>query len=251
MFGLGFSALGLLAARGDNPALADNPFAAIQSRNAFHLVPLPAADPAAAAPSAGPAAQITPNGLMTLFGAPQVLFKVATPVGPGQPPNVQSYVMSEGDQADGITVTRIDPSAHVISFDYHGTVQTIPLAEVGVSGSSVADSPPAPANFPDDPAARGQFAQQVNPTTDGGYAVASVPADPGVNPAAIAPDRALNDPNRLTPEAQVVLIEAQRQQLQQQGDPTAVLIPPTAITQATPGADQSLAVGSAPPPPNP
>jgi len=248
---LGLSALGVLAARGDNSALSGNPYTAIQSRNAFNLVPLPAADPADAAPYAGPAAKITPNGLMTLFGAPQVLFKVATPVGPGQPLHLQSYVMSEGDQADGITVTRIDASAHVITFDNHGTVQTIPLADAGVSEAPIADATPATPNPPTDQVARGQLAQPVSPVTDSGVASGSVSADNGVSPAASGAEIALNDSNHLTPEAQAISIEAQRQRLQQQGDPSAMLIPPTEITQTTSGADQSLAVGSSSPPSTP
>ena len=251
VLGLGLSALGMLAARGDNSVLSDNPYAAIKARNAFNLLPQPAADAADAAPYAGPAARITPNGLMTLFGAPQVLIKVATPVGSGQPPQVQSYVMSEGDQADGISVTRIDQSAHLITFDNHGTVQTIPLADAGASGSPAPDSTPAPVNPPTEQAGPTQVAQQGIPTTEGGYAAASVPVDPTVNPATSGADSALNDPNRLTPEAQVILIEAQRQRLQQQGDPAAVLMPPTEITPTVPGTDQALAVGSAPPPPTP
>jgi hypothetical protein len=43
-----------------------------------------------------------------------------------------------------------------------------------------------------------------------------------------------NDPNRLSPEAQVIMMEAQRQQLQSQGDPTAGIIPPTSLTPAPP-----------------
>lgn len=256
LLGLVLAVLGMLTARGDDSTLSDNPYAAIKARNAFNLAPPPATDPADAAPYAGPAAKITPNGLMTLFGVPQVLFKVATPVGPGQPPQVQSYVMSEGDQADGISVTRIDPSAHLITFDNHGTVQTIPLADAGVSGSSAPDSPAAAVNPAREQAAPVQVAQQGAPqqgapTTDGGDAAASTPADSRVNPAVSGTDSALNDPNRLTPEAQVVLIEAQRQRLQQEGDPTAALMPPTEMTPTASGADQGLAVGSTPPPPTP
>jgi hypothetical protein len=52
----------------------------------------------------------------------------------------------------------------------------------------------------------------------------------------------INDPNYLTPEAQTVLMEANRQQLQSAGDPTAALIPPTDITpQAQGGADPNVA----------
>ncbi len=159
--------------------------------------------------------------------------------------------MSEGDQADGILVIRIDQSARLITFDNHGTVQTIPLTVAGVSGSSIADSPIAPANPPAEQAAHEQFAQQSTPTIDDVPAVASASGDSDVSPAASGASSALKDPNHLPPEAQVVLIEAERQRLQQQGDPAASLIPPTEITQTSPGADQVLAVGSTPPPPTP
>jgi hypothetical protein len=159
--------------------------------------------------------------------------------------------MGEGDQADGISVTRIDPSARLITFDNHGTVQTIPLADAGVSGSSTPDSVAAPVNPPAEQAAPTQLTQPGTPTTDAGYAAAAAPADTSANPAVADADNAVNDPNRLTPEAQAILIEAQRQRLQQQGDPAAALMPPTEITPTAPGADQTLAVGSTPPPSTP
>jgi hypothetical protein len=40
----------------------------------------------------------------------------------------------------------------------------------------------------------------------------------------------LNDPDHLTPEAQVIMMEANRQQAISRNDPTAVLIPPTELT---------------------
>jgi hypothetical protein len=47
------------------------------------------------------------------------------------------------------------------------------------------------------------------------------------------------------------MIEAQRQRLQQQGDPAARLMPPTEIPPtAPPGSDQTLAGDPAPPVPN-
>jgi hypothetical protein len=251
MLGFGLSAFSLLSARGDSPALSENPYAAIQARNAFNLVPVPNIDAADAAPYSGPAAKIIPNGLMTLFGAPQVLFKVATPVGSGQPPQIQSYVMSEGDRADGISVTRIDQSAHVITFDNHGTIQTIPIADAGVGGGSVTGSPIAAENQSADQAARGQFVRQYASSIYDSSVATPAPADSGVSSSASVADSSVTDPSHLTPEAQVILIEAQRQRLQQQGDPTAVLIPPTQINQTVPESDQSLAVGATPPTPTP
>src|SRR5438445_6940572 len=50
----------------------NNPYAAIVKRNVFGLVPLP--EPADQDQQAAePAPKITPNGIMTIFGKPQVL----------------------------------------------------------------------------------------------------------------------------------------------------------------------------------
>src|ERR1039458_7407646 len=61
-------------ARADDGVLPNNPYAPIVVRNIFALTPPPPAD---AGPPADPPPKITPNGIMSIFGQLQVLFKVA------------------------------------------------------------------------------------------------------------------------------------------------------------------------------
>src|SRR5438445_13348519 len=72
---------------------ANNPYAAIVKRNVFGLVPPP--EPADQQ-AAEPAPKITPNGIMTIFGKLQVLFKVTAEPQPGKQIQDQYYVINEG-----------------------------------------------------------------------------------------------------------------------------------------------------------
>src|SRR6185312_2468136 len=73
-------------------AATDNPYTPIVTRNIFGLVPIPVGPPPETAP-ATPPPKITPNGIMTIFGKLQALFKVAGVTKPGQPPKEESYVL--------------------------------------------------------------------------------------------------------------------------------------------------------------
>ena len=209
------------AAWADDLAMSGNPYDSIVARNVFSLVPIPTNPPAETKPP-DPPAKITPNGIMSLFGQLQVLFKVATPPKPGQPPQDQSYVMSEGDRQDGIAVTKIDESAGMITFDNHGVIQQLPLqAAANVSGPAAATGPGPNSN----PPLRRFGRLGRNRDLSGGGGNPGATAAPG----STAPP-ANDNPQALTPEAQVIMMEANRSQLQQQGDPTSALIPPTEIT---------------------
>ena len=105
---------------------ADNPYSPIVQRNVFGLVPIPT-NPPVDPSAANPPPKITPNGIMTLFGKLQVLFKVAVPAKPGQPAKDESYTLGEGERQDDITVQKIDEASATITFDNHGTIQPLPL----------------------------------------------------------------------------------------------------------------------------
>ena len=230
--------LAALAARADDSVSADNPYVSIPARNIFNLVPIPTnPPPVLAAPD--PPSKITPNGIMSLFGSLQVLFKVANPPKPGQPPTDQSYVMSEGDREDGISVLRIDQAVGVITFDNHGITQKLPLVATTDTDSGHSGKGGFDGHFP----RRDLMSSTPPPANDGG--------GPSVPPTSFAGaqaklDAILNDPNHLTPEAQVILMEANRQQLQQAGDPTAALIPSTELTDQMqgPGGDSTAGPSS-------
>jgi hypothetical protein len=104
-----------------------NPFFTISSRNMFGLLPIPTNQPAATT-SMIPTATITPNGITTIFGSPQVLFKVMAAPVPGQPTTrEQSYILGEGESQDGIKVQKIDVESAMVTFDNNGTIQKLRL----------------------------------------------------------------------------------------------------------------------------
>ena len=250
-------AAAFMVAMGLTTQAMDNPFSGIVARNMFNLVPMPTNNPADANKQPDPPAKISANGIMTLFGAPEVLFQVTLPPKPNQPQQVNSYTMSEGDRQDGIEVVKIDQAAGIITFNNNGVVQEIPLGAATSSGpaSGPASSPanafgrPAWSRGPGGPGMPG-FQGYAAGSSPGYSANPSSPMDnnnpnaanggmPNVSPTSMEGSQArlnsmLNDPNYLTPEAQTVLIEANRQQLQAAGDPTAALLPPTDITPQDP-----------------
>jgi hypothetical protein len=96
---------------------------------------------------------IIPNGIVALFGEPQVLFKVLTaaPSGQAAAPE-QSYLLSVGDQRAGIEVQQIDAQAGIITFNNHGLIQKLTLL-TGMAWSSAQGSREAglAANHPQTP----------------------------------------------------------------------------------------------------
>ena len=129
------------AAPADTNQVSSQPYATIVARNIFGLVPIPPpVDPAANQPPPDPPPKITANGIMTIFGQLQALFKVTIPAKPGEQAKESSYMLSEGQRQDDIEVEKIDEKAATITFNNHGTEQEIPLV-VGQATSS--DAPAA------------------------------------------------------------------------------------------------------------
>jgi hypothetical protein len=134
--------IGLLA-----DSAEENGYATIATRNVFGLqresnAP---ADPVATAPPA----KIIPNGIMTIFGRSQVLFKVSTTSLPGRPPlKEHSYVLGEGERQDDIEVRKIDLKSAVITVDNHGFIQDLLLAASPASGgNNTSLNSPSPVNL--------------------------------------------------------------------------------------------------------
>lgn len=219
-----------------------NPYATLVNRNVFGLVPIPVVDPASLTPSTPPP-KITPNGIMTLFGKLQVLFKVQQPAAGGQPAKEVSYTMGVGERQDEIEVQKIDETAATITFNNHGTVQTLELAKA--AAGAPAGAPPAggvpPGGIP---------RPGTTPAMAAGTAGAAVPpvgnrfgrnrsASAGTSGEALAGGThgsggaaATATPSeQLTPEQQIILIEAQRQKYKAEGNPAAAILPPTPITK--------------------
>ena len=130
-------------ARAQDVAASDKPYASIVSRNMFGLLPIPPAVPAAEPPK-DPPPKITPNGIMTIFGKVQALFKVTVKGQAGQPPKDESYVLSEGERQDDIEVVKINQDDGIITFNNHGEIQPLPLVAASNSTAPAA----APGGLP-------------------------------------------------------------------------------------------------------
>jgi len=234
----------------DSVVLPSNPYAPIVAHNIFHLNPPQAADAAA---DANPPPKITPTGIMTIFGTRQALFTVDGVSKPGQPGKTESYILSQGQRQDDIEVTRIDEKSGVVTFNNHGVVQEIPLIKAPAVATSTMPTP-IPVNF--SPAARpavpfgdnngggnfGRFGRRAG-------------SNSGDNSSGTDDSSNLqNNPTRgvgfsqqsqqvLTPEAQIIAMEVNRQLTADQVRSGKMPpLPPTSLTP--PGSP-----GYIPPPP--
>jgi hypothetical protein len=115
-----------LAAVTTTQAITDgsNPYGSIVERNVFNLkAPTPPPDPESLKP---PPPKITLQGINSILGLRQVLFKVA-PSKPGE--KEQAYVLSEGQRQDEVEVLAIDEKEGSIKFNNHGTIETKTLKD--------------------------------------------------------------------------------------------------------------------------
>jgi hypothetical protein len=109
--------------RANEVVLPGNPYAVVVTRNIFGLNPPPVVDPNAVVVE--PPVKIIPNGIMTILGQLQVLFKVAAK--PGSKDKDANYILTEGQSQDDIEVVKINEKAGSVTFNNHGIVQELPL----------------------------------------------------------------------------------------------------------------------------
>jgi hypothetical protein len=242
-FMVGLAVLGgfAMAVQADDLAVASNPYSTITERNVFALVPIPPPpDPSTLVAPADPPPKITIQGMMTLFGKPQVLFKFTLKAPAGQQPKEESFVLSEGERQEDVEVTKIDMVGKTASFINHGIAQDVALSDTakltGPAPSPVMGGMPSPAvggiplpsggngGMPMMGGMRGRGVMGTRPGSDG--------SNPGVGaagPGGVIPQS--NDPanasDNLTAEERAILIEAQRGVLKQQNNPAAAILPPT------------------------
>ena len=233
--------------RADDGVLPNNPYAPIVVRNIFALNP-PA--PVDAAPPGDPPPKITLNGIMSILGKLQALYKVAVPAKPGQPAKDEAYILSEGQRQDEIEVTHIDEQTSLVTFNNHGTVQELPLIKANppaVSTPVTAQGGPVPTRnltAPNgDNSGRGRLG--------GGPGAARRDRGDGA-PLTTVPTRggssgqtSQQPQNTMTPEEQMIMIAAQHLKAQQEGSPAAPIFPPTLLDKAA-GIPPNIA-----PPPSP
>jgi hypothetical protein len=225
--------------RADDDVLPGNPYSVVVKRNVFGLnPPPPPVDPNATVVE--PPVKIVPNGIMSIFGQLQVLFKVA-----GKPPAKDaSYILMEGQSQDEIEVVKIDEKAGIVTFNNHGIPQELPL---------VVTPPTAPASVPTggNPGfpgiAPGGGATPAAGTTGnnpfmnrfgnrGGQS--GVRPSGGINPSGnggpgfggnATRGATANETPALSAEEQTIMLAAQHAKLQQEGNPAAAIFPPTVI----------------------
>jgi hypothetical protein len=124
-----------------DPLPGENQFTPISTRNVFGLQPAASNAPVDPTSALQPA-KIIPNGIITLFGKPQVLFKVLLTPLPGQPPAKEhSYLLSEGERQDDIQVQKIDAQAALITFNNHGMIQELSLTSDAAAGGDPGAAP--------------------------------------------------------------------------------------------------------------
>jgi hypothetical protein len=230
--------------RAESVAPPDNPYAPIVVRNVFDLNPPQKVD-AAPVVEANPPPKITLNGIMNVFGHLQALYKVSDSGKPGQPPKDSSYILSEGQGQDDVEVVKINEKDALVTFNNHGTVQELPL-----SSQSASSAPAATTGNPNIPGFHPIINNGGNPgnpfggpgNLGGTGANLGGGARPGGNGAnnfnglpTVQPRTTYSAPQpqqpELTPEEQVIAIEANRELTKQQViQGTMPPLPPTVMT---------------------
>ena len=254
---------GAIAAEMADPAdSSSNPYQGIVERNVFALKPPPPPpDPESEKP---PTPKFFLTGITDIIGKTLALFKSdPTPGKPGQPATKEeSYMLAEGQREGDVEVMSIDKIARTVKLSFAGTVVTldftnnaakavavapVPSAAPGVPGHA---SPPGIAVPTRDGAAHSGFRQpggfgnerrQIR--TGGGVGITAPPMGMGLaeTHTGIGAQQA---PEAITREQQEVLMEAMREQ--QQNNPGMPPLPPTSLTPMIEAAKEGAA-----PPPNP
>ena len=230
-------------AKAEDLALNDNPYTPIVTRNIFGLLPVPTNDPTANAAPVVPPPKISLNGITTILGSKEALYKVATPAKPGVAAADQSYMMGEGESQDDIQVVKIDTDADVVTFNNHGTIQQLPLTAAGNISSGPAGggvSSPTGGGAPGLPLPGNRFRRPGGPGFGGrapaGGANPSSSPDTGAAPVAAGPSNPqIYNPgaSELSPEAEALLIENNYNNAKGNGDKPGLaspaMFPPTAL----------------------
>ena len=242
--------------RADEAVLPGNPYAIVVARNIFGLNPPVVVDPNVK--TIEPPVKVVPNGIMTIFGQLQVLFKV--PAKPGG--KDASYILMEGQSQDEIEVIKINEKAGVVTFNNHGIVQDLPLVVTPPSSTPVSvptsGAPPGAPGIAPGGAAPGTGASPFS------NRFGNRPGRPGNNPGGgnssggggtdalntrAVPSRGgtSGQQTQLTPEEQAIILTANKLKAFQDKSPAAPIFPPTAL-DAEAGLPSNLAPGPGSPP---
>jgi len=248
----------------DGPAIIaaaqGDPYSPIVDRNVFGLLPPPPPVDPNAVPDPG-LPKITANGIMDVFGNLKVLFKTSGKAGEKD----SYYDLAEGQSEDDIEVMKIDETAGMVTFKNHGDTQQIALVTQSSGGGGGGTSGGGggggmPAHFGGNQGFNpgggfngggfnnggGSFHQYGGSNSGGqsgfnngnnsGYNGGGAPGGVNVNGQTLS----FSGGNQYQPqpqpktsmsaEDQVIIVEAQKMQMQQTGDPTANIMPVTPIS---------------------
>jgi hypothetical protein len=215
----------LLAADTGSP---DNPYVPIVTRNVFALNPPTPVD----ITQPEPPAKITPNGIMSIFGRVQVLFKVTGAPKPGKPAGDTSYILSEGQRQDDIEVTHIDEKSGIVTFNNHGMVQELPLTKTPALTSPMPVSASTDVNPTPDVAGMAPGGNNANPFGNRlGRGGRNGAPNNGAGSRIYQPDQ-----SQMTPEESAIMIAAQTERYRAQGNPLFRAMPPVRGLTPQPGA---------------
>lgn len=113
----------------------DNPYAKITERNVFGLKdPQPQVEVTV---EKGSLPAITLQGITTILGRKQALFKVGNPAGTSKPVARESWILGEGESGGEVTVLEINVQEGSVKFDNHGTVEVKNLKDFKPGGGAV------------------------------------------------------------------------------------------------------------------
>lgn len=228
-----------------------NPYEPIVGRNVFSLKPpTPPPNPEDLIKKEPPP-KIRLQGLTTILGRRQVLFKVQAPAKPGAPAKEESFVLSQGERQGEIEVVEIDEQAGTVKFNNHSIQQSLNMKD-DADKPVVAALPPGfpqpgavPGALPGVPPPPPAFNQAApaggSVTTFGGSGSKPIPTRPmrmdgGVPGSAFGAAQTAQTAGTtqtgppLSVEEQEVLIEVKKKLYQDQGDPRARIMPPTSMT---------------------
>jgi hypothetical protein len=272
-----------IAANEVSPDSSSNPYQSIVDRNVFALKPPPPPpDPEASKP---PPVKITLTGITTLLGKRALLKSPAPPGKPGEPARPEiSYILAPGQREGDIEILDIDEVGGNVKLRNGGVEVTLNIDKDGPKLTPTAAPVPGMPGAPGAIWPGGRAPNLPAPTANPGFTMPTrtlrLPAGgagtaPAANPNGMsAPGAgyvpAANQGYSTTPnlpvgqqktwppevnvsrEEQLILMEAQRQQLLQEGNARAAsLIPGTGISETSPGSQISGAGNSTPTLPRP
>lgn len=108
-------------------------YSPIVARNVFGLNP---PSPSTDQQDSAPPPKITLTGITTILGPVEVLYKVAGSSRDDRQSRDKSYILTEGQEQDGVMVMTIDAKKATVTFNNHGVRQDLALNNEPSSGET-------------------------------------------------------------------------------------------------------------------